>query len=72
MAIEVATKEAEEILERERQAQLQVSTRVLRILTCTEFVTQKDLEESVMMLEQLLAPFTDKGEEVSTGVNFWM
>ena len=59
----------EEILERERQAQLQVSTGVLRNSTFTKFVTQRDLEVSVMMPEPLLAPFTDKGQEVSTGVN---
>ena len=35
-AIEAAQKEAEDMLERERQAQLQVSTGVLRNLTCTD------------------------------------
>ena len=68
-AIEAATKKAEEILERERQAQLQVSTGVLWNSTCTKFVTQRDLEVSVMTLEPLLVPFTDKGKEVSTRVD---
>ena len=62
VAMEVAAREAEEILEREWQAQLQVSTRVLQKLTCINFVTQKDLEASVMMPEPLLAPFTNKGK----------
>ena len=35
-AIEAARKEAEEVLERELQAQFQVSTGVLRNLTCTD------------------------------------
>jgi len=65
----VATKEAEEVLEREWQAQLQVSTGVLWNLSCTNLVSQRDLEASVMTLESLLAPFTDKGKEVSTGVD---
>ena len=37
-------------------------------LTCTNFVAQRDLEVSVITPELLLAPFTDKGKEVSTGV----
>ena len=68
-AMEAATKEAEEALGRERQAQLQVSTRVLQNSSCTNLVTQRDLEASVMMLEPLLVPFTDKGKEVSTRVD---
>jgi len=67
--IEVATKEAEEALEREQQAQLQVSTGVLQNSSCTNLVTQRDLEASVMIPEPLLAPFTEKGKEVSTGVD---
>ena len=55
----------------ERQYHLQVSTRVLWNSTCINFVEQKDLEASVMMLEPLLVPFTDKGKEVSTRINFW-
>ena len=57
--MEAATKEAEEQLEREWQGQLQVSTRVLQKLSCTNFVAQRDLEVLVMMPEPLLAPFTD-------------
>src|SRR5882724_2377965 len=68
-AIEAAAKEAEEVLEREWQAQLQVSTRVLWNLSCTNLVPQRDLEASVMMPEPLLVPFTNKGREVSTGVD---
>ena len=68
-AIEVAAREAEEVLEREWQAQLQVSTRVLRTLSCTNLVAQRDLEASVMTPEPLLVPFTNKGKEVSTGVH---
>src|SRR5882724_10171660 len=64
----IAVIEAEELLEMECQYQLQVSTRVLRNSTCTNFVAQKDLEVLVMTLEPLLAPFTDKGKEVSTGL----
>jgi len=67
-AMEVATKEVEEKLEREWQAQLQVSTRVLRNSSSTNFAAQRDLEASVMMPEPLLMPFTDKGKEVSTGL----
>ena len=67
--MEVAAREVEEILEREWQAQLQVSTGVLRNLFYTKFIAQRDLEASVMMPELLLAPFTDKGKEVSTGVD---
>jgi len=67
----IAVIEAEELLEMECQYQLQVSTRVLRNSTCTNFVAQKDLEASVMTPEPLLAPFIDKGKEVSTGINFW-
>src|SRR5882724_5509203 len=67
VARETAAREAEELLEMERQYQLQVSTGVLWNSTCTNFVAQKDLEASVMMPEPLLAPFTDKGKEVSTG-----
>src|SRR5882724_10188914 len=65
---EAATREVEELLEMERQYQLQVSTRVLWNSTCTNFVAQRDLEASVMMPEPLLVPFTDKGKEVSTGL----
>jgi len=57
--MEAAAKEAEEQLEREWQGQLQVSTRVLQKLSCTNFVAQRDLEVLVMMPEPLLAPFTD-------------
>ena len=68
---EAAAREAEELLEMEHQYQLQVSTGVLWNSTCTNFVAQKDLEASVMTPEPLLAPFIDKGKEVSTGINFW-
>src|SRR5882724_1148630 len=68
VARETAAREAEELLEMERQYQLQVSTGVLWNSTWTNFVAQKDLEASVMMPEPLLVPFTDKGKEVSTGI----
>ena len=68
-AIEAAEKEVEEILEREWQAQLQVSTRFLQFLSCSNIAAQRDLEVSVMTPEPLLVPFIDKGKEVSTGVN---
>ena len=61
----VVAREAEELLEMECQYQLQISTGVLRNLTSTDFVAQKDLEASVMTPEPLLVPFTDKGKEVS-------
>jgi len=67
-AMEAAAKEVEEKLEREWQAQLQVSTGVLRNSSSTNFAAQRDLEVLVMMPEPLLAPFTDKGKEVSTGI----
>ena len=63
MAIEV-----EERLEREWQAQLQVSSGFPRIYLVLNLAAQRDLEVSVMTPEPLLAPFTDKGKEVSTGV----
>ena len=66
--MEAAAKEVEEKLEREWQAQLQVSTRVLWNSSCTKFVAQRDLEASVMTPEPLLVPFNDKGKEVSTGI----
>ena len=68
LARETATREAEELLEMEHQYQLQVSTGVLRNSTSTDLFAQKDLEASVMTPEPLLAPFTDKGKEVSTGI----
>jgi len=67
--MEAASREAEEILEMEWQAGLQVRTGVLRNSTCINFVTQRDLEASVMTPELLLVPFTNKGKEVSTRVD---
>ena len=67
--IEAAGKEVEEILEREQQAQLQVSTGFFSVfVSCSNIATQRDLEASVMTPEPLLTPFTDKSKEVSTGL----
>src|SRR5882724_2032077 len=60
--------EAEENLEREQQAQLQVSSGYIRVCLVLTLL-QRDLEALVMMPELLLAPFTDKGKEVSAGVH---
>ena len=64
----LAAIEAEENLERERQSQLQVSSGFIRVCLVLTLL-QRDLEASVMMPEPLLAPFTDKGKEVSAGVH---
>src|SRR5882724_1329897 len=64
----LAANEAEENLEREWQSQLQVSSGFIRVCLVLTLL-QRDLEASVMMPEPLLAPFTDKGKEVSAGVH---
>ena len=60
--------EAEERLEREWQAQLQVSSGFIQVCLVLTLL-QRDLEASVMTPEPLLAPFTNKGKEVSAWVH---
>src|SRR5882724_5577215 len=60
--------EAEENLEREQQAQLQVSSGFIQVCLVLTLL-QRDLEASVMTPEPLLAPFTNKGKEVSAWVH---
>src|SRR5882724_6299464 len=69
-AIKLAAEQAAEMaVDRERRIQFRVSFGFFVISFYWRLtVLQQDLEVSVMTPEPLLAPFTDKGKEVSTGL----
>ena len=67
MATKLAAEQAAELaVDREWRILLQVSLSFLWLELEVQLQEQRDLEVSVMMLELLLAPFTDKGKEVSS------